>query len=188
MPHLNDNAAELVVANLPLLKGLDNEFGFLDLACGSGRNGLFLLENGIPVIFADCNKESLEQARTKLAEKPTEKVMGKTLKAEFWAVDLELGNTNPLAGKLFDGVLVFNYLHRPLFPYITQCIKPGGIVVYQTFTIDQQQFGRPKNLDYLLTKNELLEHFLGWETLYYFEGIRRKPQRAIASLIARKPG
>jgi tellurite methyltransferase len=184
MPYSNDSASELVLANLPLLKSLVNEYGFLDLACGSGRNGLFLLDNGIPVIFADCNQESLDQARNKLAEKPT----GKMVKAEFWTVDLELGNTNPLAGRLFDGVLVFNYLHRPLFPCIAQCIKPGGIVVYQTFTIDQQQFGRPKNPDYLLMKNELLGHFEGWETLYYFEGIQAKPQRAIASLIARKLG
>ena len=55
------------------------------------------------------------------------------------------------------------------------------------FTTEQKQFGRPKNPNYLLRDNELLENFDGWEIIDYFQGVKRNPQRAIASLVARKP-
>ena len=68
---------------------------------------------------------------------------------------------------------------------------PGGVVVYQTFTVEQANLGRPKNPDYLLEPAELKERFAEWEVLAYreFTGPSRRggPPRAIAGIVARKP-
>jgi tellurite methyltransferase len=93
---------------------------------------------------------------------------------------------NPLISKSFDAVIVFNYLHRPLFPFIREAIRPGGLIVYETFTVDQKRFGRPSNLDFLLEQHELAQAFAGWELIRSFEGEVSSPERAIARLIARK--
>ena len=91
----------------------------------------------------------------------------------------------------YDLIVVFNFLHRPLFRDIKDGIVPGGVVVYQTFTVDQPRYGRPTNPDYLLQPNELKQVFADWELLRYREliGPSRKDSepRAIAGIVARKP-
>ncbi len=106
--------------------------------------------------------------------------------AKCWKLDLERVEASPLRGHCFDIVLVFNYLHRPLMPEIKQIIPKAGLIFYETFTVQQPKYGRPTNPDYLLRKNELLEVFNDWEVINYFEGLKSSPDRAIASLIARK--
>ena len=87
--------------------------------------------------------------------------------------------------------MAFRYLHRPLMPAIRQSLLPGGILLYETFTVDQPAFGRPKNPDYLLRHGELQAYFGDWNILHYFEGVRGKPetgdQQAIAQIVAQKP-
>ncbi len=179
MSHLNVTASALVADNLTLLGELEKEFGVLDLACGGGRNGLFLARHNIIVTFADHNESSLKNIESRLRELD---VAGST-----WLVDLEKKDSNPLENKHFDAILVFNYLHRPLMKHIGRAIKAGGLLFYETFTTAQRKFGRPSNPDFLLETGELREYFSDWELLHYFEGERSDPQRAIASLIARKP-
>jgi hypothetical protein len=91
----------------------------------------------------------------------------------------------------YDVVIVFNYLHRPLFQDIRDGTVPGGVVVYQTFTVEQARLGHPKNPQYLLKPGELEEQFADWEILAHRElvGPSRHggPDRAIASIVARKP-
>ena len=106
--------------------------------------------------------------------------------AKCWKMNLEQVEVRPLRGQCFDTVLVFNYLHRPLMPEIKQIIPKAGLIFYETFTVQQPKYGRPTNPDYLLRKNELLEVFNDWEVINYFEGLKSSPDRAIASLIARK--
>jgi len=150
----------------------------LDLACGDGHNGLFLAALGFRVIFADRSKEALEEVR-KRAETAG-------IATELLQIDLESSNRDPLAGQTFSAILVFRYLHRPLIPFIRDSLLPGGLVLYETFTIDQAQFGRPRNPDHLLRAGELAAWFRDWEIIHCFEGITGDPPKAIAQLVCRK--
>lgn len=185
MTHSIANASSFLVDNVRLFDNLHLDHGVLDLACGKGRNGLFLVSHNVPVIFADNNEAHLHSISREL-----ESAVANGKQSECWLVDLEAGQSkgiNPLAGKMFDAVIVFNYLHRPLFPSIRDAIRPGGLIVYETFTVEQRNFGRPSNPDFLLESGELQKAFAGWESLAEFEGEASEPDRAIARLIARKP-
>lgn len=166
-----------------MLQDLSLANGVLDLACGRGRNGLFLIRNNVPVTFADNSEGSLGHIGTLLDEYPVDR---KKL-ATTWQVDLEQNGSRPLADKSFDAILVFNYLHRPIMDEIKQAIRPGGLIFYETFTVEQRQFGRPSNPDFLLQLGELRNYFEHWEILHDFEGLMADPDRAMASLIARRP-
>ena len=85
----------------------------------------------------------------------------------------------------YDVVICFNYLQRSLIPRIKDGLRPGGVVVYETFIIEQAQFGRPTNPDYLLKHNELLDMFRDFRCLRYREGIMEN-RRAVASIVAEK--
>lgn len=152
----------------------------LDLACGDGHNGLFLAARGLPVVLIDRSEEALARAR-RLARRAG-------VQAVFQAVDLEAGREDPLSPNAYGAVLVFRYLHRPLFPRIREALRRGGLLVYETFTTDQPRFGRPQNPDFLLQPGELLGWFEDWEILHTFEGVLDGPPRAVARLVCRKPG
>lgn len=179
MSHSNDFPAQLLKENLSLLTAMEMQSGVLDLACGRGRNGLFLAQHNVPVIMADNNDLALQAVAESLRQDQ--------LQGECWKVDLEVEGENPLQGKCFDAVVAFNYLHRPLFTSLRNAIKPGGLIFYETFTLAQRKFGRPNSAAFLLRENELLEYFQGWEVIHYFEGQKSNPDRAIANLIARRP-
>mgnify|MGYP001047025466 CR=1 FL=1 len=180
MTHSNSGAAPLLVENLSLIRDLAPGPDALDLASGNGRNGRLLLEQGMFVTFADRDPEVLTQLREATCEQAD--------LVSLWTVDLEQGQPNPLAGRSFDVVLVFNYLHRPLLPALRESVRPGGLIFYETFTTAQRAYGRPKNPDFLLRPGELRQAFAGWRILQDFEGTLSNPDRAVASLIAhRKP-
>ena len=102
-------------------------------------------------------------------------------------MDLEQDDAPIPAEETYGAILVFRYLHRPLLPRIREALKPGGVLIYETFTRDQARFGKPKNPDFLLKKGELRQWFEDWEHLHYFEGIKTGPDRAVAQLVCRKP-
>ncbi len=167
---------------------LDTQSSVLDLACGSGRNGLYLASNDVPVSFADINNEALLQVKQALAGLPKNQ---QTL-THCKQVDLEQAGIDPLQGQSYAGVMVFHYLHRPLFDHIKAAIKPSGMVIYETFTEQQTQFGRPKNPDFLLKSGELLSLFDDWQVLHSFEGVvitdeENGTKKAIAQIVAIKP-
>ncbi|MBN2123414.1 MAG: class I SAM-dependent methyltransferase [Deltaproteobacteria bacterium] len=151
----------------------------LDLACGDGHNGVFLAKRGLPVILADHSADVLWRARD-LAE-------SQGVDVRLWQVDLEKEGAEPLEAGYFGGILVFRYLHRPLIPCIKKGLRPGGVLLYETFTVDQARFGRPRNPDFLLKPGELMAWFEEWEVLYHFEGILKDPDRAMARILCRKP-
>lgn len=173
------SAAKLLQDHLSLLAGLDRSLPVLDLACGTGRNGLLLAERGISVLFADKSAGSLGLVEQRLAQSG--------LPGRSWLVDLEQPGAHPLSGLSFAAVIAFRYLHRPLFPSLRDSVTPGGVVVYQTFTIEQRRFGRPKNPDFLLQPGELITLFEDWEIIFEFEGVRHNPDRVVAQIVARKP-
>jgi SAM-dependent methyltransferase len=157
-----------------------DEFPVLDLACGGGRNGLFLAQRGIPVVFADIREEALQQVAAQQAIETT----------NLWQVDLEPAEGNPLADRQFSAIMVFRYLHRPLLPAIKAATRPGGLVIYETFTVEQPKFGRPHNPDFLLKPGELQQCFGDWQILHSLEGTvsNNDTEQAIARIVARKPG
>ena len=185
MTHSIANPASFLVDNIALFERLEISTGVLDLACGTGRNGLFLLSHNVPVIFADNNETSLQSIAAAL------EAAGRDAKgSECWSIDFEADLSeghNPLAGRVFDAVVVFNYLHRPLFPAIKAAVRPGGLLLYETFTVEQRRFGRPRNPDFLLKCGELGQTFADWECIEEFEGELSEPDRAVARIIARKP-
>lgn len=116
----------------------------LDLACGSGRHARFLAGLGYPVVAVDRDASALASAG------------GPGIAVS--QVDLEVdGAVWPFAKGRFAGVVVTNYLHRPLFPHILRSLAPGGILVYETFGAGNEQFGKPSNPDFLLRTGELLD-------------------------------
>jgi SAM-dependent methyltransferase len=163
-------------AHLLLAENLEGPV--LDLACGDGHNGLYLAGLGLPVILADRSPEALERAGKAAAPNK--------LPASFREIDLETG-VNPLEEEYYRGILVFRYLHRPLIPWIKKGIRKGGLLFYETFTIDQPRYGRPHNPDFLLSPGELSGWFRDWQVLHSFEGLLPDPTRAAAQIVCRKP-
>jgi tellurite methyltransferase len=161
-----------------LLEDTNLEGPILDLACGRGENGLFLASLGLPVVLADKSAEALKAARRSAEEQ--------RLEVRFWEVDLETGR-NPLQEEYYRAILVFRYLYRPLIPSLRKAVRRGGILIYETFTIEQPKYGKPHNPDYLLQSGELAGWFEDWQIIHYFEGLLEGPRRAMAQIVCRKP-
>ena len=171
----------LLERHLKDLTQATDELPVLDLACGSGRNGLYLARHEIPVVFADIRSDALKGVADRLFPGI----------AELWQVDLEQQACNPLGGRQFFAILVFRYLHRPLLPAIREAVHPGGLVIYETFTREQPKYGRPRNPAFLLLPGALDQYFCDWQILHSFEGITETrdtgAKTAIAQIVARKP-
>lgn len=150
----------------------------LDLASGDCHNANYLARWRLRIVACDKSEEALKRGRTMAAK------LGVTLKT--WQVDLEREGINPLPENSYGGILVFYYLHRPLIPCIRKALNQSGILIYETYTIDQPRFGKPRNPDYLLRPGELRQWFKDWKIIYYFEGIRPDPIRAVAQIVCQK--
>jgi len=118
----------------------------LDLACGEGRRARYLAARGHRVSALDRDPGALAA----LAGAPGVATV---------CADLEDGSPWPLAGRCFQGIVVVNYLHRPLFRRLIDSLAPGGVLVYETFMAGNERFGKPSNPDFLLRPGELLEAF-----------------------------
>ena len=149
----------------------------LDVACGSGRHSLLFLERGHPVTAIDRDAAQLKLA----AETPGLTVI---------EADLEDGSPWPLADLRFGGVVVSNYLWRPLFATLIAALEPGGALIYETFALGNERFGRPRNPDHLLKPGELLEAVRGRLRVVAYEDIERPPPKParIQRICAVSPG
>src|SRR5262249_19457372 len=104
---------------------------------------------------------------------------------EIIEADLEGENPWPLRGRLFAGIAVVNYLHRPLFPRLLESLAPGGALIYETFGRGHERFGRPNNPDFLLREGELLEVVRGQLDVVAFEQtVTEDPRPALVQRIA----
>jgi len=131
---------------------------------------------GIDVEGIDISAEAVSNALNLAKE------LNVVIKAEV--VDLE-GDFSIKKG-YYDVIICFNYLQRSLIPQIKDGLRPGGMIVYETFIMEQATlFGKPKNPDFLLKHNELLDIFRDFRCLRYREGIIEE-QKAAASIIAEK--
>ena len=147
----------------------------LDVAMGSGRNAIYLAKMGFEVEGVDTSREAIEEA--------LERAQEEGVSIQTRVEDLE--KIPYFDEEAYDLVICFNYLQRSLMPQMKNWVKPGGMLVYETFIIDQVQFGKPHNPDYLLGYNELLHTFRGFRVLRYREGVI-EGRKAIASILAQK--
>lgn len=144
----------------------------LDVACGAGRHSRLLASLGHEVVAVDRD--------TGLFPEPP---AGVTLVS----ADLE-NQAWPFQGRRFDAVVVTNYLHRPLLPTLVGSLEPGGVLVYETFALGNERFGRPSNPDFLLTPGELLDAVRGHLRVVAYEDrvIEAPRPAAIQRLCARR--
>ena len=151
----------------------------LDVACGSGRNALFLAEKGFEVTGIDISPVALAGAAEQAAEK--------SLAISWQQADLE---NCILETAAYDLIVNIDYLQRSLMPAIKRALKVGGFVIFETYLIDQQTIGHPKNPNFLLQHNELLESFRDFRVLQYREGkVINKGDRSFrAGIFAQKIG
>lgn len=142
----------------------------LDLAAGAGRNSVFLAQHGFEVVALDVSPVGLALAGRLAQERGVE--------IQCEAVDLE---RRLLPEATYDLVVDFFYLQRSLFPGIVAALRPGGLLVFETFTVDHPTMRK----DFLLGQNELLNAFLQMRVLFYEE--LPDPHSPVARLIAQKP-
>ena len=174
MTHSHENTsgpAQFLQENAQLLpKGR-----VLDVAMGNGPNAVFLAKMGFAVESVDISPDAVKTALG-AAHKA-----GVAIRAEV--ADLE--GEYVIRKSAYDVIICFRYLQRSLIPQIKNGLRKGGMIVYETFTVDQAQFGRPKNPEYLLKHNELLDMFRDFRCLIYWEGILEN-HSAVAQILAEK--
>ena len=151
----------------------------LDLACGRGRNATYLAREGFSVEAWDRDVESLEGLRS-----TTDALGLSTITTRL--VDLEQAPEIPPAS--FDLVTVFYYLQRDLIPQIVRALKPGGVLVYETFLIDNhERFNHPRRREFCLHHNELISLFGELRVLAYLEGAQDSDKGPFtAALVAQR--
>lgn len=145
----------------------------LDLACGSGRHLRLFHRQGHPVLGIDIDLRGVAD----LAGTPG---------VELLAADLEQGNPWPLPPeRRFAGIVVANYLHRPLFPRLLDALMPGGVLLYETFAMGNARFGKPSSPGFLLRQGELLEVARGrLQVVAYEHGEVASPRAAVVQRLA----
>ena len=114
----------------------------LDLACGTGRHAIWLARQGYQIDAIDRNELAVAS------------MIGiKNIQVKI--LDLETGSFPPKASPRYDGIIVCRYLHRPLLPSLPELLNPGGVLIYETFMVGQERYGKPSNPDFLLLPDEL---------------------------------
>jgi tellurite methyltransferase len=180
LPHEDSTVkpAQLLESHIDLLRDVRLPGPILDLAAGDCHNAIFLAQSHLKVIACDKSVEALQRGKQMAVR------VGVTI--DTWQVDLEVEGTSPLPQSAYAGIIVFYYLHRPLIPSIRRALKVGGILIYETYTVDQPRFGRPHNPDFLLKPGELRRWFEDWNVLHEFEGVKHRPERAVAQIVCQK--
>jgi 2-polyprenyl-3-methyl-5-hydroxy-6-metoxy-1,4-benzoquinol methylase len=150
----------------------------LDVACGRGRNSLYLARTNYHVTAIDYSSIALLQLK--------EVATAEHLEIKTLQIDLEQQIALPQGH--FDLIINFYYLHRPLIPQLMQCVKPGGLIMIRTFS--EVIIDKPCTLDpqMHLQAGELLKLFSDWQILVYEEGIETsKKGGSLVGMVARKP-
>ncbi len=144
----------------------------LDVACGAGRHLRWFAGRGHPVTGIDRAPEAIAAARAC---------------GEAVLTDLENGSPWPLPGRTFGGVVVTNYLWRPVFPALQDSVAPGGVLLYETFAIGNETVGRPARPEFLLATGELLRLADRLRVVAYEDGFLEDPPRFVQRIAAVRP-
>jgi len=170
----NEPVSSWLLSNIDLIPRAGRA---LDVACGRGRHALLLAERGLAVVAVDRDEAAIEGLRTEAARR--------LLPVEARIVDLEAARADIGLGQdAYDLVVVFHYLHRPLFPTLIGALAPGALLIYETFTVDQARLGKPTNPDFLLQHGELRERLASLTILRERDGVYEG--RHVAAVAARK--
>lgn len=122
----------------------------LDLACGRGRHAGLLLDFGYRVLAVD---KATAAIRERLGGRPGLEIV----EADLEDAGPVFANGGVLEGRSFAGIVVSNYLHRPLLNALVAAIEPDGVLIYETFGRGNEAFSKPRNPDHLLNPEELIE-------------------------------
>lgn len=148
----------------------------LDVAAGAGRHARLFARRGCRVTAIDRDGETLGALAGEAG-------------IETITADLENGSAWPLAGRSFDAVIVVNYLHRPLLAALCDAVAPGGLLIYETFAMGNEAFGKPRNPDFLLRDGELLEAVSGHlRVIAYEHGKQDAPRPAVVQRVCARRG
>ena len=162
-----------------LLKGT-----VLDVASGHGRNALYVAEHGFSVHALDRNPEALGVLSAAAAERKLSHVTTQVVDLE--SEELPATVFPPAA---YENVLVFFYFFRPLFPALLRTLKPGGILMYETFLVENHiRYHHPRHRSFCLEPGELHTLTHGLDILHYDEGAREKGEEAAVMFTARLIG
>ena len=131
----------------------------LDVACGAGRHAIFFAERGLEVIAVDREPQQIPGVR-------------------FVQADLE-GAPWPFGGERFAAIVVTNYLHRPLLPVLQSALAEEGVLIYETFMVGNERYGRPSNPAFLLKPGELLDAFRELAPIAFEQGRLERPKPAM---------
>lgn len=139
----------------------------LDVACGAGRHCRALLDRGHRVVAVDRDLRGLADLHGRPA---LLRVRG----------DFETATPWPFAPSAFDGIVVTHYLHRPLIAALIEALAPGGVLIYETFAVGNQRYGRLAHPDHLLRSGELLDRVSGrLQVVAYEHGVVSSPKAAV---------
>jgi SAM-dependent methyltransferase len=160
----------------------------LDVACGTGRHALYLASHGFEVEAIDRDTESLATLSSIVAQRHLSHLTVKQ-------VDLERTTDErpEFPANTYDAIVVCFYLHRPLFPWLVEALKPQGVLLYETFTIENYiRYRHPRRWEFCLAQNELLRLTSALRVLSYDEGEHEGGPGMgsvfTAQLVAQKPG
>jgi SAM-dependent methyltransferase len=140
----------------------------LDVASGAGRHALFFAERGLEVIAVDRERQEIPGAR-------------------FVQADIEAGPW-PFTGQRFAAIVVANYLHRPLFTVLENALADEGVLLYETFMVGNEKFGRPSNPAFLLEAGELLRAFGRLQPIAFEQGYVERPKPAMIQRLCARRG
>ena len=140
--------------------GLVERGPVLDVACGAGRHAVLFAERGFEVFAVDRDEQRLASP------------------VHFVKADLEDGSPWPFRGRRFAAVVVTNYLHRPLLPILAESLEEGGVLIYETFMLGNERYGKPSNPNFLLRPGELLEAFASLTVVAFEQGVVERPKKA----------
>src|SRR5215467_5134402 len=162
----------------------------LDLACGRGRNAVFLAQHGRQVTAVDWSGAALDilEERAKTLKTPARRIqrIAEAKQPARTGIDLLKADLEALVLPVnrYSLILCVRYLQRSLFPQICRALRPGGMLLFETYTKAQLDFtGGPRDPAYLLNPGELRRAFPELETVFYRE---LRAEQGIASLAARK--
>lgn len=143
----------------------------LDLACGSGRHARLLAARDYRVVAVDRDFAAISGLHG---------VPGITA----LQLDLESGDW-PLAGERFAGIVVTNYLWRPRLADVCALLNRGGILIYETFMLGNEAYGKPSNPEFLLRPGELraVARAAGLREIAFEEGYTDQPKPALRQAI-----
>jgi SAM-dependent methyltransferase len=144
----------------------------LDVACGQGRHLRWFAGRGHPVTGVDRSPEAIAAVAG----------LGHAVLA-----DIENGPW-PFPDQRFAGVVVTNYLWRPLLPILVDSVAPGGVLLYETFAVGNETVGKPSRPDFLLQPGELLKVCAGLRVVGYEDGYLDSPARFVQRIAAVRPG